>query len=239
MKLNQIEGQGAVEFRKNVLAGIAVLGKECDRAKKIAENLDAPGELALLRGSRYDVFGAVTDEGLDALSALQVALANAKVGLCLCTAVPTAALQTEPEKGADGVSRQFCSMNGLPIRVINPRDGKTSFTRPSFWLIDAKVDASGNETYLATMFGQYRNEDQVLEYKPVPRKNAENGEVVTKAIDNVEDLVAETGIADGFLHYMMRPVRDLARTASGAQSLRRAVNSPLRVSLREMGDHRR
>jgi len=230
MKTNLLDGKFAADFRKGVLAGIAVLTSQIKRAEEIVAKLDAPGELTVLKGSRYAVYGAMSNEGLDALSALEVALGGAKVGYCLCIQVPTKELQTEIQL-VDGVAkRTFCSSNGLPIRAVD--NGKNiQFTRPTFWVITAELSSEGAK-YMAQLFGQYK-QDGVLTYSPMRKGGTNEGELIVKEVDSEDTLIAETGVAESFLMAMIRPLKDAIKRVEGASRLRRAVGGGLRVSLGE------
>ncbi len=231
MKTNLLDAKYAADFRKNVLAGIAVLIGQTKRAEDIVAKLDAPGELTVLKGNRYAVYGAMSNEGLDALSALEVALGGAKVGYCLCIKVPTTELQTEVQL-VDGVAkRTFCSSNGLPIRAVDNGKG-IQFTRPTFWVITAEITVDG-EKYRAQLLGQYK-QDGILVYCPMHKGGEAEGDLILKETESEDDLIAETGIAGSFLTAMIRPLRDAIRRLEGASRLRKAVGGSLRVSLGEV-----
>lgn len=241
----------AQEIRNKVLAGIAVMNEDLEKAEDLLVAITAPGELLTFEGNRFAMFAAVTDEALDGLTDFQEALESKSLRYCLALSVPVSDLQTEPTTIGGKVVRTFCSTIGLPVRTQQEvEDGndtgyKFVFKRPSFWLIKLIVDDASKVTYMATLMGQYRNEAGMLEYRPVTRKTfdqASDSDVekpITKKITDEETASRELNVNSGFLFAMTKPCLQQAESGRRRQGLRASINrttikhEPLTASLAE------
>lgn len=208
--------QSGAEFKKKVLAGIAIMRDDLNLAISVLKaknvNIDA---LPTHHTEHYVVFGAVEESQLDLLGEMEAVLeawkpaptpgkANVnEVRYSSAVSVPVAHLQTAPifveNKGA--VVALFCSSNGLPFQS-KFKDGRRTFTRPTFWLIELEF-GSDDFHFVASLYGQYAVRDdegnRSLEYRPMHQQSDDTKPIVTRQAEDENELIEATGISDKFL----------------------------------------
>jgi hypothetical protein len=209
-------------LREKALAGVAVMSKDVEAAKKLVEEMDVEGTLQFFEGTRYATFVAVDEGALEAIIKLDELADKEGLRWSLVMRFPAEDFQTKPEIIGDCAVRTFCSAMGLPVKTKTPKFEETDgdgldedgysyiFTRPSAWVIEAKVNTeTGEITYVATLYGQYRTGDG-LEYRVIMKKG-KNGRVpVTKEIGADELASKVLNINPDFMTAMMEPLVELA-----------------------------
>lgn len=238
------------QLRNDSLAGIAVMAEDVEKAEELLSGIKAGGELLTFEGNRFTTYAAIADEALDGLTDFQQELEKSKLRYCLALSVPVRDLQTEPVADGGNVSRTFCSTNGLPFRTqAEVEDGskdsgyRFAFKRPSFWLVKLVVDGNEGVAFYSTLFGQFRNNDGGLEYRPVTRKSfdaeakVEVETAITKICSSEEQAARELNVNGSFLFAMVKPSIRMAETARRRQGLRASVNrTPVAPLSNALGD---
>lgn len=220
------------EVRDSVLAGVAVMAEDVEKAEELLDGIKADGTLQVVTGSWYTTYAATSDEALDGLSDFQLKLEESKLRHSLALPVPVDRLQTNATV-SDGVGkRTFCSVKGLPFQTKKERQVADSsgydrcFKRPSFWVIELSVDSLSQTKFAGQLYGQRRvgktdTEPGRLEYQAMT--DQKTGEIISQKADSSEEAQDKFHVNASFLFAMVKSVKDLIEAQKRRSGLRAAI----------------